>query len=241
MSAFPREPPADLDDLDTVAAHDWSEFQALSHVDTHWERPGWTSGRSSYHWMATFEDHPEVAEHVRRCRPSVPSAGYDLAAVDSVHLTIGRLAFTDDVSEAAAREVARSARVVDSRPGSFDLVFGPLTGSRGAIRFSVAPWSPLLAVHAFLTGITRSALGERCVMETATFRPHVSIAYAHARMSIDAVVSRLGDGRGVVGPTVRVDTVGLVRLERVGRSYRYRSLERVPLPDIADATNSRAS
>jgi 2'-5' RNA ligase len=241
LSAFPVESPADLDDLDTIAAHDWSAFRALSHVDTHWQRPGWTPGRSSYHWMVTFEGHPAVADHVRRCRSAVPSAGYDLAAADSVHLTIGRMAFTDHLSESAAREVARSALAIDSRPGYFDMTFGPLTGSRGAVRFSVAPWSPLLAVHAFLTDITRSTLGEQCVMDTATFRPHVSIAYAHSLLPAAAVASRLVDWRGVVGPTVRVDAVGLVRLERVERSYRYRTLERVPLSDGVDDAHSRAS
>jgi 2'-5' RNA ligase len=241
MNPFPKEHPPDLDDLDTVAAHDWSAFRALSHVDTHWERPGWTSGRSSYHWMLTFEDHPAVAAHVRRCQSVVPSVGYDLAAVDSVHLTIGRVAFTDDLSEAAAREVARSACAAGSRPERFDMTFGPLTGSRGAVRFSVAPWSPLLAVHAFFTGVTRSALGERCVMDTGSFRPHVSIAYAHTRMSAAAVAGRIDDWRGGVGPTVRADAIGLVRLERIGCSYRYRTLERVALSDVVDPVRTRAS
>jgi 2'-5' RNA ligase len=240
VSAFPRECPADLDDLDTVAAHDWSEFQALSHVDTHWQRPGWTPGRSSYHWMLTFEGHPPVIDHVLRCRPAVPSAGYDLAAADSVHLTIGRIGFTDDLSDATARVVARSAIAADSRPRPFDMVFGPLTGSRGAIRFSVGPWSPLLALHAFLAGVTRGELGERCAMDTATFRPHVSIAYAHTRIPAATVASRLRGWREVAGPTVRIDAVGLVCLERVERSYRYRTLERVPLSDIVDAAHSCA-
>jgi hypothetical protein len=51
---------------------------------------------------------------------------------------------------------------------------------------------------------------------------------------VDVADSRTG---GVVGHSVRVDAIGLVRLERVERSYRYRALERVALLGGVDAAH----
>ena len=230
MTAFPPELPPDLDDLDVIAGHDWSAFLALRHVDTHWQRPGWTPGRSSYHWMVTFTGCDAVHEHVAHSQRAVPTA-YDRVEVESVHLTLGRVAFTDEVPEATALQAAQTAQRARPRPTAFEIRFGPLTGSRGAIRFSVGPWTPLLAVHTFLASVTREVLDGRCVMDTHQFRPHVSIAYAHSRIPVTDVAAGLREWRAVSGPTVQVTAVELVRLERVDRSYRHHTLERVPLLD----------
>lgn len=228
MTPYPPTLPPDLDDLTAVAAHDWAAFQCLDHVDTHWRRPGWTDGRTSYHWMLTFGGCRELADHTTRLRHAVPAAGYDFVDATALHLTIGRVGFTDELTERQALDAAAAAHGA-AFPPKFGLAFGPLTGSRGAIRYSVAPWSSLLAVHAALTDATRAVLGRQCVMDTATFRPHVSIAYAHTRLPTAVVVNRLRAWRSVVGPTVPIVGVDLVRLQRVGRTYCYDTIAAVPL------------
>lgn len=224
---FPRDRPSDLDDPDRIAEHDWAAFRALDHVETHWQRPGWTVGRRSYHWMLTFEGHERFARHVARCQDLVPAGGFDPVAAPAVHLTLGRIGFTDEVSELELDAVRRAT--TPGGPSGFDLQIGPLTASRGAVRFSVAPWTPLLAVHEFLTAATAEVLGHRCVMATEAFRPHISIAYANARAEVDDVAAALARGRRLRGPRVRVDAVSLVVLERLHREYRMSLLGRVPL------------
>ena len=245
MSAFPPNFPADLDDLAAIAENDWAAFRALRHMDTHWRRPGWTPGRRSYHWMVTFDggDHGSgdldggagergdaIGQHVARVQEAVPSAGFDLVPVAGVHLTVGRVGFADELPVQTAMAVGAHAQQAANRPPAFELAFGPLTGSRGAIRFSLGPWTPLVELHRFLAGATRAVLGERCVMDTASFRPHVSIAYAHTRVPVPEVVAALDPVRAVPGPRVVVRWASLVGLERVDRSYRHRTLLRVELP-----------
>lgn len=229
---FPPRPPDDVDDHDCVAATDWAAFCALDQMDTHWNRPGWRPGRQSYHWMITFEED-ELVEHVRACQNDLIQAGLvphslDLVAPDAVHLTIGRVAFTDEISYEEARTISADAAARSSMPDeslfSFDLRIGPLTGSRGAIRFSVSPWTPLLALHAYLTTITEKCLGARSVMNTDTFRPHIGIAYAHSTIGLDRVRPVLENLRSRIGPTVPVRRASLVQMERDGHSYIYREM-----------------
>lgn len=238
MTAFPQDLPDDLDEPARIWEHDWSAFTALDHMDTHWRRPGWTPGRRSYHWMLTFDDDSadhvvEVERYVEQIQRAVPAEGFDLVAAGSVHLTLGRIGFVDETPQAVALEVVAHAEGRGQRPSAFTLRLGPVSGSRGAVRLSVSPWTPLLTLHAFLAAATQDVLGRWCVMDTAAFRPHVGIAYANTRVPAPEIVSVLEPLRGLRGPQVRVRSVSLVELERVDRSYRHRTLRRLALNDDA--------
>lgn len=233
MTPFPRNHPPDLDDLRSIADHDWAAFRNLHRMETHWQRPGWTVGRRSYHWMLTFDGYGQLARHVTRCQQVVPAIGFDLVDTAAVHLTLGRIGFTDEVRRPALSAVLRKVADACERPSAFDLEIGPITGSRGAIRFSVGPWTPLLTVHAFLATATSAALGSVGVgvgvMDTDSFRPHLTIAYANASHDVEEVAAELVRSREVQGPRLRIGAVSLVLLERLPRAYRITVVEQFPL------------
>ena len=157
MSVFPAELPASLDDPEVIREHDWQAFRQLTYMENHWDRPGWNPGRRSYHWMLTFDGADEVQQLVKRCQAQLPATKLDPVPLDALHLTIGRIGFTDEVTETSVRVIAEEAtRHLDLKP--FVLSVGPLAGSSGAARFSVAPWSPLHELHQQLISAAGAAL-----------------------------------------------------------------------------------
>jgi hypothetical protein len=125
------------------------------------------------------------------------------------------------------RRVAGAAqrRCADLDP--FRLEIGPLAGSRGALRFSVSPWSSLLAMHQELGEATAQALGSQPVMDTSRFRPHLSIAYANTRVPLAFLRTSVRELRKLAPITVSVSDVSLVELWRDGRTYRFSEVARV--------------
>ncbi|MCY7341510.1 MAG: hypothetical protein LH603_06585 [Pseudonocardia sp.] len=77
------------------------------------------------------------------------------------------------------------------------------------------------------------------MMDTATFRPHISIAYAHQPVPIETMIRALEPLRSRPGPSLVIDQVSLVRLERVDRSYTFCPIERIDLASRDALTDRR--
>ncbi|SFB59096.1 2'-5' RNA ligase [Amycolatopsis marina] len=227
MSVFPAELPASLDDPEVIREHDWEAFCQLTYMENHWDRPGWTPGRRSYHWMLTFDGADDVQQLAKRCQAQLPATKLDPVPLDALHLTIGRIGFTDEVTKTSVRAIAKEAeRSLDLEP--FVLGVGPLAGSSGAARFSVTPWSPLLDLHRQLTAATRTVLGERCSMETSKFRPHLSIAYANDRLPVSDLLPLYEELRTLPPITMSAWSAVLIEMRRDGHTYRFGEVFRVP-------------
>lgn len=209
--------------------HDWQAFQRLSSMENHWQRRDWTPGRRSYHWMLSFDGAYDVQRLVKQCQMQLPPAVLDPVPLGALHLTLGRVGFTDELARTAALTVAGESVLHCRELTSFPLTIGPLVGSKGALRFSVAPWSPLLLLHRQLTTATRAVLGEQCVMDTSRFRPHLSIAYANTPVPVASLLPILEQLRTLPTVTVTVPAVVLVELRREKRTYRYEKVDRITL------------
>jgi 2'-5' RNA ligase len=229
VSAFPPEPPSNLDDPTIISAHDWRAFQAIPSMENHWQRPGWTPERRSYHWLVTVEPHDALRHLVEQCQAQLTMPTLDHVPVESLHITVRRVGFTDEITEKAARQTADEAVPACRTLSPFKLHIGPLAGSPGAIRFSVAPWTPLLSLHSTLTTATKQIHGDHMSMDTTAFRPHLSIAYANSHLPPTAVLPLVAQLRQLPTATALVDSVALVKLRRDGRTYRFDVLERVQL------------
>ena len=237
MSPFPAGPPSSPEDPVAIRDNDWRTFQALSGMEDHWQRPGWTPGRRSWHWMLAADDDP-VRQLARQCQDVLDASPIgdrlDPVPLDALHVTLGRIGFTDEIDQATALAVAAEAAPACADLLAFPVEVGPLAGSRGALRFSLTPWTSLLVLHERLARATRRVLGARCVMDTDVFRPHLSIAYAHDTIPMQELLPtlrRLRARHGEIQPLLMtVEDVVLVELRRVERSYRYDVLVRVPLP-----------
>jgi 2'-5' RNA ligase len=225
-SAFPAEPPADLDDLAGITALDWAAFDALAEMTDHWSRPGWADGARAYYWMLTFSDAPALLDIARRCQEPLAPLGLDLVPGDGLHITLARVGRHDALTPGQLQAVARTAAQV--LPCDFSLRAVPLSGSRGAVRFSVGPWGPLVRLHAALLRAAQIE-GISPSKPTAHFRPHLSIAYNNRNRDARPVAETVASLRSLPAVDVEVTDVQLVELRREGFAYRWEVLESLPL------------
>ena len=237
---FPAEPPPSLTDPAVIRKHDWNAFYQLPTMTNHWERPGWQPGRRSYHWLLAFHDEPALVDLANRCQQALRHLPLDPVPLDSLHLTLLRVGFTDEL---APQRVDAVAQAVADRCGGlpvFPLAVGPLAGSRGAIRFSVTPWNALVEIRRRLHAAVNDALNSRPPVGRAdSFRPHVSIAYCDRDLPAAPVVRAVAPLRRLAPVTVQIGTLSLVVLRREGRAYRWRVYTTVPLTSPARAISRR--
>ncbi|MFD3524565.1 2'-5' RNA ligase family protein [Streptomyces sp. NPDC058653] len=191
----------------------------------HWERPGWKPDTRAFYWMLVPDSEPFAAQ-VLECQKALEHLRFDAVNRASLHLTLGRVGDAGTLSQAALRSLGAAAR--DAVPASFDLVAVPLTASTGAIRYSVAPWHPILELHTAL-----GAAGERHGITqgrtAASLRPHIGIAYCNRPVPTDAVRASISPLRSLPPVLMRIHEVQLVELRRRDNSYTWTTIHRIPL------------
>ncbi|KAF3470112.1 2'-5' RNA ligase family protein [Streptomyces sp. Tu 3180] len=225
-AAFPVCPPADLADPAVIAAHDQAAFDAVERMVDHWDRPGWTAQTRAYYWMLTFPDDPVLVGLARRCQQRLAPLGLDPVPDDGLHITLAR------VGSAATLPLSHLDDVINAAtpllPEAFRLRAVPLAGSRGAVRLTVAPWAPVLALHVALSE-SMTSLGLTPGKPTALFRPHLSLAYNNRPRPAAPIIEAVTTLRDLPAVDLHVREVQLVELRREDRAYRWDVVKSVPL------------
>ncbi|MER6100239.1 2'-5' RNA ligase family protein [Streptomyces sp. NPDC001728] len=225
-SAFPCEPPADLDDPDAIVGHDWHAFQEIERMGDHWDRPGWSEQQRSYYWMLTFSGATELLGLTEHCQKALNHLGMDPVPSDGLHVTMLRVGPTDQVSEHQVKQLIDLTQNLPVR--AFHLLAHPLTGSRGAVRFSLTPWRPMIQLHAALSTVgyqVRIPGGS----PTNAFRPHLGIAYNNRTRQAAPVADAVAPLRSLPPAVLDVTSVELVELRRQDGAYRWRTVHSAPL------------
>ena len=204
---------------------DWSRFSSLSQMVNHWDRPGWTSGRSAYYWYLTF-DSPALTRLAIECQSKFVPDDFDIVEASWLHLSVLKLAWSDEIETVEVTEIVQRARSECQSVEPFSLDVGPLAGSAGAIRFSVTPWEPVMDLRVRLGNANPP-----CDKLTSTnpFLPHISIAYSNQIKPAGPVISGVADARNAPQERINVNDVALVEVRRHGRSYKWSTVERIPL------------
>ncbi|MDO0926527.1 2'-5' RNA ligase family protein [Streptomyces sp. TG1A-8] len=225
-SAFPSAPPPDLDDPQVIAVHDWAAFDGVEEMSSHWDRRGWTPSTRAYYWMLGFPADSALAEHAQQCQEEIQNLHFDPIDADGLHLTLGRVGTVEDVSLDELN--ALLAAVAEMPTDRFRLQAVPMTASRGAVRYSIAPCTPVLDLHAKL-----SAAGAQCQLPfrkpTSVLRPHIGIAYCNRAVDARLVRETIRPLRDMDCVSVPVDHLDLVELRRQDRAYRWRVIDQINL------------
>lgn len=210
---------------------DWHRYRQLDRLVNHWERPGWEAGRRSYHWIVRFDGRPAVQRLVERCQARLGHLEtLDLVPVESLHLTVQRVSFTDEITSSQALAVAAAAtgRCASIRP--FAATVGPLTGSANSVFLSVGPHRPFHLLRHAVVAATAHVRGAGAVPDhPTTFDPHVSIAYNRRPTVAKPVIEQVATVRSIPPVVVQVETVSLVELRRDDHTYLWRLIAAVPL------------
>ncbi|KOT46885.1 hypothetical protein ADK41_00775 [Streptomyces caelestis] len=227
--AFPCAPPADLDDSSVIVEHDWRAFQAVDRMKNHWDRPGWSEQQHAYYWMLTFADASALLRRAEHCQGALERLGMDPVPADGLHVTMLRIGAAEQVSQPQLEHLISLAEHLPV--SGFRILAHPLAGSRGAVRFSLTPWRPLVGLHAALCTLGAQA-GVPGGKPTSAFRPHLGVAYNNAERSAAPVIDVVSQLRSLPPVGLDVSSVDLVRLRRQGRAYRWETIRTLPLRPV---------
>lgn len=200
-------------------------------MTNHWDRPGWRPGRTAYYWYLSFRDQPEVQALAEQCESAFDSPYFDLIARRDLHMTMLRVAFTDEVGESGRLRAEEIARRVLSTFGELRFQVGPLAGSRGALSFSVSPKDRLLELRSRLLSATNSAGFALDKTAADSFRPHVGIGYCNRAVDALPIIEKVRLLRALPPVNVCISKLTLVELTRNERSYTWDPVSTVPLTD----------
>src|SRR4051812_2332921 len=168
---------------------DWQRFRAIRTTVNHWQRPGWSPGREAYYWYLTFDD-ADLRALVGRCLSELELPYLDPVPLDGIHLTLPRLGWADEVSASRVEACLEAADQALATLRPFTMTVGPLAGSPGAVRLSVAPWGPLRRLQRELAALDTP--DEQACEAAQTFRPHVGIAYCNSDVPTGPLIDRVG-------------------------------------------------
>lgn len=220
---FPLLLPDSISDPEAIARNDWNAFSEIELLRDHWMVKQWAPGRTGYYWYLTFNDS-DLIELAADCQGALAVGGVDPVPLDALHITMAGVGDTAVVSDQQIDELVSLARECLSDVKPFDLIVGPLSGSRSAIRFSVAPWDQLLDLHQVLSICTATALPNSSAASapnSSRFRPHLGIAYNNTDRAAAEVIDAVAALRTARSASVRVNQVELVVLRRDGHTYRW--------------------
>lgn len=230
-AAFPAEAPPSLTDPHVIAEHEWAAFAALPDMGNHWLRPGWGPDTRRYYWFLTVGHAPQIAELAKQCQKPLAGDGFDTVPPEGLHVTICRIGDARDVTEQTLEDLVEAAEFRCGNLPGFDLRAIPVAGSRGAVRLSLAPWEPLLALHrAVGTAGLDVGLGRR--QPTEDFRPHLGVAYCNQDTDAVLIRDKIEKLRALQSQQFNVREVQLVELRRERRVYRWDVKHSIPLHSV---------
>ena len=149
-------------------------------------------------------------------------------------MTIDRIAPERGITAAQLNSVTAVARLACQAIPPFRIRLGELSGTRGAIGFTVTPVAPISQLRDTLRAATLSVRPDAAATREEMV-PHVTIAYGNTdgvpAADAIAVVEKLNSPRPRAEATVRQAAV--VLLERRQRSYTWELLSQVPLTGTA--------
>lgn len=223
---FPADPPAQ-DTPETIRAHDWNVFSSVAEMKNHWDRPGWTPTRESYHWLIELGDELDLADVVRRLQKSLRSLEFDWVPQAWLHLTVQRLGWVDQTPRSAVDQAVAVARELLQGHPAFTVELGPLAGSPGALRLVTTPWRDLCAMYDRLLSARPSTAPGSTPPPSTAFRPHVGIGYSPRPRPAMPVIEAVRQLDPFPPLEVRITAVVLARLSRVPHSYQWEPVARI--------------
>jgi len=163
-----------------------TEDARVESVRNHWWwRPDWPAGRPLYACHLTLDDQPELRDLIRHYQDALAHLGYlDLIPPGSLHLTMQRVGFVDEVSPAELNSVAeRIADRLRDAPAPVVTFHEPTVREEG-IFLKALPAEPVYTLRLAVYQAIESVLGPRMRPLAPPAReryvPHVSVAYVNS-------------------------------------------------------------
>jgi 2'-5' RNA ligase len=196
----------------------------------HWRpKPGRRPGQPRYHWHMLFHDQPEVRRLAAAAQRKLAGlSGLDLVPGQWLHLTTFAVGYADEVPETSLDVMAAAAGQALAAVAPIPVTLGRIVYYPEALVLAVEPPEALQPVLDAVAAATRAA---GCDGRTSTnpWLPHVTVAYSHDSGPAAPIIAALGHWLPRTEITIR--SVSLVAQTQVGRSWQWRAVAEVHLPD----------
>jgi 2'-5' RNA ligase len=198
-----------------------------------WWRADWPAGRPLYVCHLTLDHQPELRELVRHYQDALAHLGnLDLIPPGSLHLTMQRIGFVDEVSPAELKGVAE--RIADRlRDVSAPVVtFHEPTVREEAVFLKALPAEPVYELRLAVYQAIAAVLGPRALPVAppgpGQYVPHVSVAYVNGDGPAQPVFDALSRvHRPPVTVTFRVAPI--LTFHRGHQMYEWTSAMPIPI------------
>ncbi|WP_084487689.1 2'-5' RNA ligase family protein [Nocardia sienata] len=193
----------------------------------HWTKP---LGLVGYYWFLTFEDSAPLRSAVGECHSRLAFSQYDPTPLESLHLTVGRIGKSGELSPERIHATQAGARRELGEMNPFELTIGALRRVPAALILDVKSAGNIDKLRAKLGAGTTVAVSES---DAPPLRhpPHVTVAYSNsdgiAPLEVDEAVAKVNRRLRMV--RVQVSEVSMVMLHRRRAMYSWDLLERIPL------------
>lgn len=196
--------------------------------DHWWWRPGWAPGRRFWTFHVTWQDVPEVQEHMAKARARLAGVpGLDLVPGEWLHLTTQGVGFDGEVGAADLSAIVAAVRARLAAILPVPVEVGPPVAASEGVACWVGPARALDTVRDALRAAIADVRGLERLPESPDWTPHISAAYSSVTGPADTVEAALGGEDGTAHTTVKA--VQLIRLGRDRRAYEWDSAVTLPL------------
>ncbi|MET8150144.1 2'-5' RNA ligase family protein [Actinoplanes sp. NPDC049668] len=198
---------------------------AIKHVDQlqdhWWWRPGWRNGRHFYACHFTFTDQPAIHDLVATYQRSLSDMdGLDLIPQRWLHLTTQEIGSMDSIDESSAERLRKAAGELLADVDAPTVTFHRPVVRSEAIYLPAEPAKGIDQVRRAIGKAVASVLGRERLNQSASFRPHVSIAYSNRAQPAEPIVDRLRQ-TGAEPVTLSLRRIDLLEYHRDRRMYEW--------------------
>jgi 2'-5' RNA ligase len=214
-----------------VASPGPGPFGNIRLLRNHWSGP---ARPRAYYWYLTFADDTTICDLATRAQQALAFPYYDPVPPDGLHMTIGRIAPEGGITAAQLNSVSAVASLACQAIPPFRIRLGELSGTRGAIGFTVTPVAPISQLRDTLRAATMSVRPDGAATREEMI-PHITIAYGNTDgvPAADAIAAVETLNASKLRAEVTVRQTAVVLLERCQRSYTWELLLQVPLTGTA--------
>ncbi|WP_081769247.1 2'-5' RNA ligase family protein [Nocardia nova] len=211
--------------------------QPVRYLRSHWTRP---LGPLGYYWFLTFEGNPEIRELAKGCQALIDFSYFDQVPLDSLHLTLGRIANVEKLSPAQLDSITSSARYLCRSTTSFGIEIPSMSSVPSAVALDVRPVDTVHDLRDTLRTAVSTACPHVSLRSPKPHPPHITICYANSDgiSAADAMSAVENANHTIQSARVEVTEAKLVLLERRQRSYSWQVISRIPLARASTRTSS---
>lgn len=195
----------------------------------HFKKHSYQKGSIDWNFNILFDDQPQVGKAAKKFAQALDHPGLHAPIpVQWLHMTILRVGYTTDYTDAEMAEVAKRLAPKLEAMNMPELVFGSWIIFGGTPNLIAAPWDKLEAVFAAVMDTMKEVAGAKRCPSPERFIPHMALAYGGDYDTETKLVQRLWEAKFKLAP-FRANKLSMIKQQQAPPYYRWDVIEEIPI------------